>query len=198
MREAAELVRTGLQQSIDTKAAILADEDLVGFIVEIAREIVRCLERGGKVIFAGNGGSFSDSLHLAAEFVWRLSSKQRQALPALALGANSSVVTAIGNDHEFNDVFVREIEAFGRGGDVFIAISTSGNSENVLRAVKAALERDLSVFGLTGETGGRMALACRCFKVPSPVTARVQEAHITVGHIICEMVEDLFTREQAP
>jgi D-sedoheptulose 7-phosphate isomerase len=197
MREAADLVRTVLQRSIDTKAAILADEALVGMIVEMSREIVHCLEGGGKVMFAGNGGSFADSIHLAAELVWRLS-RQRRALAALALGANSSVVSAIGNDCGFDDVFAREIEALGRAGDVLVAISTSGNSENILRAVRAALERNITVFGLTGETGGKMASECRCFKVPSSVTARIQEAHATVGHIICEIAEDFFAREQVP
>ncbi len=188
MDHAIELIEKRLTESINVKSAILSNEENINFIRDIAMAIHKVLSQGRKVIFAGNGGSFADSIHLAAEFVSRFT-MEREPLAAVSLGANNSIMTAIGNDYEFGDVFLREIKALGVSGDVFIGISTSGNSENVIRAVEAALKMGITVFCLTGKTGGRLSSLCPCLKIPSEITARIQEAHITVGHIICELVE---------
>jgi len=147
---------------------------------------ISCTEK--KIFFAGNGGSFSDSFHLAGEFVSRFMF-DRDALPALALGGNNSILTAIGNDYSFDNIFSRELDALGYEGDVLIAISTSGNSRNILELIKTAKKKKIQVYGLTGETGGCMKDLCSYICVPSKITARIQEAHIMIGHIICEIVE---------
>ncbi len=185
-----KIIKERLAASIAVKSAILADEGIVALIADIAQAMGAALRQGRKVIFAGNGGSFADSIHLAAEFVSRFT-MERAPLAAISLGANNSIITAVGNDYEFGDVFARELKALGQSGDIFVGLSTSGNSENIVRAVQAALAHGLAAFCLTGKTGGRLSDMCPCLKVPSEVTARIQEAHITVGHIICELVEQL-------
>lgn len=195
MPKSLELIRQRIDESIGAKSALLSDAESLALIGEIAGSICSCLRNGGKVILAGNGGSFSDSMHLATEFVSRFMIS-RDAMAAVALGTNNSTLTAIGNDYDFSHVFAREVRALGRAGDLFIAISTSGNSENVLRSVDAAKEMGLKVFGLTGRNGGRLSQTCPCIRVPSDVTARIQEVHILVGHIICELVEkEMFPAE---
>lgn len=188
-----QLISDRIEESIRTKSALLADLESVALIDRMASSMCACLRNGGRVLLAGNGGSFADSMHLAAEFVARFA-LERDPLTALALGANSSILTAVGNDYTFADVFVRELKALGRPGDVFIGLSTSGNSENIVRAVTAAKDLGMVVYCWTGRTGGRLSDMCTCLKIPSDVTARIQEAHITVGHVICELVErSLFT-----
>ncbi|MCS7176998.1 MAG: SIS domain-containing protein [Candidatus Kapabacteria bacterium] len=166
---------------------------------ECSQDIQRCGEllietyrRGGKALLCGNGGSAADSQHLAAELVIRLRGHvNRAAIAAMALTVDSSILTAGGNDLGFENVFARQVEAYGRPGDVLIAISTSGNSENVLRAVQQAQRQQMSVIGLLGAGGGRILPYCTAaVVVPSHVTARIQEAHILVGHIWCEMLEE--------
>jgi D-sedoheptulose 7-phosphate isomerase len=158
-------------------------------ITAAAALMADALRAGGKILAFGNGGSAADAQHLAAELAGRFD-RERPALPALALTANSSDLTAIGNDYGFGLVFARLIEAHGRPGDVAIAISTSGNSENVLRAVEVARARGLRSIGLIGKGGGKLAARVDvAISVPSDVTARVQEAHATIAHLLCELVE---------
>lgn len=158
-------------------------------IADLIQSIGKALSKGNKVIFAGNGGSFSDALHLAAEFVGRYKS-DRKPLAALALGGNGSSVTAIGNDFGYEHVFVRELEALGRKGDVFIGLTTSGNSPNILRCVEKSKEMGILPYVLTGAKGGKAARMCTCIHVPSDEVARIQECHITLGHILCDAFEN--------
>jgi D-sedoheptulose 7-phosphate isomerase len=147
------------------------------------------LRAGGKLLFAGNGGSAADAQHWAAELVSRFQ-KERPGLAAIALTTDSSILTAIGNDYGFERVFARQVEALGAPGDVFVAISTSGRSANILRAVEAARARSLRVIGFTGEGGGDMAALCDfCLQVPSADTPRIQEGHSFLGHLLCALVE---------
>jgi len=148
------------------------------------------LADGGLLFVAGNGGSAADAQHIAAELTGRFK-RERQPLRAMALHGNVSALTAIGNDYGYEHVFARELSAHARPGDVLLAISTSGNSANILRAMEAARKHKVGVIGLTGETGGEMGSSCDlCLCVPSKSTARIQEMHITIGHAICELVEE--------
>lgn len=148
------------------------------------------LAAGGQLLIAGNGGSAADAQHITAELTGRFL-RERRPFRALALHANTSALTAIGNDYGFEYVFVRELTAHARPGDVFMAISTSGNSLNILRAIEAARRINVSVVGLSGECGGKMLDACDlCVRVPSRSTPRIQEMHITIGHAICELLEE--------
>ena len=178
-----------IRESIGVKSALLADVRQIELIQRIAASIIEALKRGNKVVFCGNGGSFADSIHLAAEFVSRFQ-KERGPLASIALGANNSILTAVGNDYSFAEVFSREVGAIGKTGDVLIALSTSGNSENILRAVQVAQELGIQVFGMTGQSGGRLSEVAESLKIPSVKTARIQESHILVGHIICELAEN--------
>jgi D-sedoheptulose 7-phosphate isomerase len=182
LREGAEL-RIHLAQALGEK------------IVDAANIIAASLKNGGKVLLFGNGGSAADAQHLAAELVGRFV-LERSPLPGIALTTDSSILTAVGNDYGFDQVFVRQILALGRPGDVAIGISTSGNSPNVIKAVQAAAERGLRTIGLAGRDGGALAKAVEiAITVPSTNTARIQECHIAVGHVLCELVEDdLFGR----
>ena len=159
-------------------------------VEDVARTVADALRAGGKVMFCGNGGSAADAQHLAAEFLGRYLI-ERNPLPALALNVNTSTLTAIGNDYGFDDVFARQVKGVGRRGDVLVAISTSGNSRNILRALAQARELGIATVGLTGESGGKMRPLCdQCICVPSPQTPRIQEMHIAIGHMICELVEE--------
>ncbi len=152
--------------------------------------IYSSLAAGGQLLIAGNGGSAADAQHIAAELTGRFL-RERQPLRALALHVNTSSLTAIGNDYGYEHVFARELAAHGRPGDVLLAISTSGNSANILRAIEAARNSEMVVIGMTGESGGKMRMACDlCLCVPSKSTARIQEMHITIGHTICELLEE--------
>jgi D-sedoheptulose 7-phosphate isomerase len=159
-------------------------------IVQVAHLLARALREGHKVLLFGNGGSATDASHIAAEFVGRYH-RDRAALPALALGTDLAALTCIANDYEYAEIFARQIAAHGQKGDIAIAISTSGNSPNVLKGVEAARARGLITIGWTGGTGGKLAgLVDHCFLVPSAVTARIQESHITLGHVLCELIEE--------
>lgn len=161
-------------------------------IIKVAALIVASLQSEGKVLLFGNGGSATDASHIAAEFVGRYD-RDRAPLPALALGTDMAAITCIANDYEFADIFSRQISALGRKGDMAIAISTSGNSPNVLKAVEVARQQGLITVAWTGKGGGPLADQVDYpFVVPSNVTARIQECHITLGHVICEMVEETF------
>lgn len=179
-----------IQQSIELKQRLLADPILLARIQEAAGLIVKAYRSGNKTIFCGNGGSAADAQHLAAE----LSGKfyiDRPPIHAEACHANSSFMTAVSNDYGFERAYARYVQAVGKKGDVLVAISTSGNSENVMQAILQAQEIGFTCIVLSGSTGGRMAqLADLLINVPSDDTPRVQELHILIGHIICELVEN--------
>jgi D-sedoheptulose 7-phosphate isomerase len=184
-----------IQASIAVKQKILQDVELVATVAKVSRLIVNALLEGHKVLLCGNGGSAADAQHIAAEFVGRFAF-DRPALPALALSVNTSCVTAIGNDYGFDLVFSRQIEALGREGDVVIGISTSGNSANVVHAMSTSKRLGLRTIALTGCTGGTLKNEVElCLCAPSNETPRIQECHILMGHIICELVEHTIFRE---
>ena len=159
-----------------------------------AQKIASCLKNGGKILVCGNGGSAADSQHFAAELTGRYK-KERKALAAVSLTTDTSILTAIGNDYGFERVFARQVEALGKKGDVLVALSTSGTSPNILAAIEAAKKAGMAVIGLTGAEGGKMKGACDiCICAPSQNTPRIQEAHITIIHIICELVENEFAK----
>jgi len=165
--------------------------DLAADVDRVVRLIADSMAQGGVLLVCGNGGSAADAQHIAAELTGRFL-RDRKPLPALALHGNTSSLTAIGNDYGYDEVFAREVGAHGRPGDVLLAISTSGNSRNILRAIEAAREKRMAVVGLTGSDGGKLRDLCDvCLCVPSTSTPRIQECHILVGHTICELLERL-------
>jgi D-sedoheptulose 7-phosphate isomerase len=188
-----------LRASRDAMGAAVNDPGFVAVIGEIAERITAALKAGNKVLLAGNGGSAADAQHLAGELLSRLN-YDRAPLPAVALTTDSSVMTAIANDYGFEQVFERQVLGLGRPGDVFIGLSTSGRSKNILRAIAAARASGVTAIGFTGRSGGDMAAACDlCLRAPSDATPLVQQIHITAGHIICGLVEEaLFPRVQQP
>jgi D-sedoheptulose 7-phosphate isomerase len=190
---------TAVERAHDLVAARIADSAAVlerlrdpvhvAAVVEAAETITDALRAGGKLLLFGNGGSAADAQHIAAEFLGRFL-LERAALPAVSLTDNTSSLTAIGNDYAFDDVFARQVAGLGAPGDVVIAISTSGNSANVLAGVAEARAHGMRTIGLTGEPGGALAGAVdHCIAVPADATPRIQEAHIVVAHLICELVE---------
>jgi len=184
-----EKINSALRESIRVKEAIAGNEILTLRIEQAAFLFIEAFREGRKVLFCGNGGSAADAQHLAAELSGRFR-MERRPLHAVALSVNSSAVTAIGNDYGFDKIFARQVEAAGKEGDVLLVLSTSGNSENILRAVETALSKGMHVIALTGKSGGRLAsMDLLLINVPSSDTARIQEAHITIGHIICELCE---------
>ena len=182
------------KDSIETKKLLLKENDLIEKISNTADLIIDCFKKNGVIYFAGNGGSFADSQHITAEFISRFLF-DRDSLPAIALGTNSSSMSAIGNDYGFENIFAREISALGKANDLFIPISTSGNSLNLLLAVEEAKKNNVNVVGLTGIDGGKLSNMCDCIKVPSKDVPRIQECHILIGHILCQLAEkELFNR----
>jgi D-sedoheptulose 7-phosphate isomerase len=186
-----DLVRSEIQASISLKQSVLADESLLQQVIQLAEVCVQAIKAGGKVIFAGNGGSFADAQHLSAEFTSRFMF-DRAPLASLALGTNNSAISAIGNDYGYDLVFARELQGIARPEDIFIPISTSGNSRNILEAVKIANELGIKAVALTGETGGMLSTICECIRISSKETARIQECHILIGHILCGLVENSY------
>jgi D-sedoheptulose 7-phosphate isomerase len=183
----ASLVRREIQESIAVKEKLL--DGIADAIAEIASVILHTLRGGNKVLLFGNGGSAADAQHIAAELVGRYQT-DRKALPAIALTTDTSILTAVGNDYGFEEIFARQISALGAAGDVALAISTSGNSPNVLAGLRAAKRVGMKTIGFTGGNGGAMKeLVDHCLLVPSEKTARIQEAHILAGHIITFVVE---------
>jgi D-sedoheptulose 7-phosphate isomerase len=183
-------IKNFLNASADLKYQVA--ETLSEKILEATRLIQESLNNGGKLLLIGNGGSAADAQHIAAELVGRFK-KERAAIPALALTVDTSSLTALGNDYEFDVIFSRQVEAIARKGDVLLGFSTSGNSENVIRAFKVANELGVVTIALLGNEGGRAKNQVRlAIVVPSEDTARIQEVHITIGHIICEIIEDEF------
>lgn len=170
-------------------ADIQADKALLNQVVNCAETIVETLRNGGKVLIAGNGGSAADAQHIAGEFVSRFH-YDRPGLASIALTTDTSILTAIGNDYGYERLFSRQVQALGREGDVFIGISTSGNSANVIEAFKESQKQNLKTIGFTGSTGGKMADMCDItLRMPSKETPKIQEGHIAIGHIICGLVE---------
>lgn len=183
-----KLIEEQINASIELKKLLLKD-DLLEAVKKAADLVIGAYKEGGKVLFCGNGGSAADAQHLAAELVGRFK-KERRALPAMALHVNTSALTAIANDYSYNDVFVRQVEAFGRPKDVLIGISTSGKSENILRALALAKEKSLKTIGFTGKNVANMRPLCDVLlSVPSEDTPRIQEVHMLWGHIICGLTE---------
>ncbi|HAJ56225.1 MAG TPA: phosphoheptose isomerase [Candidatus Omnitrophica bacterium] len=192
MAKSTERIRKIIGDSITTNAFLLYDEHLTGKIEKAASLIIDALKKGKKVLIFGNGGSAADSQHFAAELVGRFQ-KERIGLPAISLTTDTSNLTALANDYSFDRVFSRQLQALGMPGDIAFAISTSGKAKNVLEAARLAGKTGLKTIALTGKDGGALAhLADISLIVPSFVTARIQESHILVIHIICELVEEAF------
>ena len=183
-----KLIINEIEKSIEVKTSVLNDNKIIEQLSSLVNNCIQSLNSGGKIIFCGNGGSFADSQHLAAEFISRLRF-DRAPLASIALGTNSSNMSAIGNDYGYDQVFKREILALGNSNDIFIPISTSGNSANVIEAINAAKEKGLKTLAFTGGTGGKMSEICECIIVPSASTEKIQEVHIMLGHILCYLVE---------
>lgn len=185
-------IKEAIQQSIDVKKQLLTDEQLLETIGKVVEICIASLKKGGKILFCGNGGSAADAQHLAAELSGRFYF-DREPLDSEALHVNTSYLTAVANDYSFDEIFSRLVKAKGRTGDVLIGLSTSGNSPNVLKAFNTANAMGLTTVGLTGETGGKMKeISTYLIRVPSNDTPRIQESHILIGHIICELIESKF------
>ncbi|MAU63810.1 MAG: phosphoheptose isomerase [Flavobacteriaceae bacterium] len=182
-------IKEEIKESIFVKENLLNDKKLINQIEELANLCLESIKNGGKIIFAGNGGSFADSQHLTAEFVSRLRF-DRSPLASVALGTNSSTMSAIGNDYGYDNVFKRELIALGSERDIFIPITTSGNSLNIILAIEEAKKIGIKTIVLTGNEGGKAKSISECIIVPSLRTERVQECHILIGHIVCGLVEE--------
>jgi D-sedoheptulose 7-phosphate isomerase len=182
-------IKAVLQSSINVKAEIMSDNFLIDKIASAANEIIEAFIRGNRVYFCGNGGSAADAQHLAAEFSGRFY-YDRPPLDAEALHVNTSYLTAVGNDYSFDEIYARLVKGKGMKGDILVALSTSGNSRNIIRAISEAHVIGMTVIGFTGSSGGEMKDSCDILiNIPSTDTPRIQESHITIGHIICEIVE---------
>lgn len=183
-----QLIEQRFEQQIENLTNLL-HSSYINQVEKVASDVVDTLKRGNKIIIAGNGGSAADAQHFAAELVGRFI-KERRALPAIALTTDSSILTSIGNDYSYNMVFARQIEALGQEGDMFIGISTSGNSENIVEAVKSASSKKISTVGLLGKDGGILKNICdSSLIVPCQTTARIQETHELTYHILCEIID---------
>lgn len=184
-----DFIKKKLQESIEVKKLIVEDVALQNTIELISKKLIDCFNRGGSVYFCGNGGSAADAQHLSAELSGRFYF-DRKPLSSDALHCNTSFLTAVANDYSYDEIYARLITGIGRKGDILIGLSTSGNSQNILNAFKKSKELGIETIAFTGDTGGKMKTnADICLCVPSSDTPRVQEAHITIGHIICEIVE---------
>jgi D-sedoheptulose 7-phosphate isomerase len=191
------LIRGRLAESIEVRSKILQNDEIINQICEIADLMIDLYKKGKKVILFGNGGSAADAQHIATELLGRYYA-DRKPLPAEALTVNTSLLTAIGNDYAFDQIFARQIEGLGNAGDIAIGISTSGNSINVIEGLRMAKSKGLFTVGLTGVDGGKLRNAVDyCVCVPSNDTPRIQEAHILIGHILCELVEQAFFGEES-
>jgi D-sedoheptulose 7-phosphate isomerase len=184
-------VKEALLASIKLKDVIAHDDAILIKICHLADLVCDSLCSGGKVIFAGNGGSFADAQHLSAEFTSKFL-LDRAPISSIVLGANSSSISAIGNDFGYDQVFARELGGIAKSMDVFIPISTSGNSKNIIEAAKVSSSLNIKTIGFTGFSGGELKNYCSCIQIPSSDVARIQECHITIGHILCQLVEESF------
>ena len=182
-------IKNQVKKSYETKLAIYENEELLNKIMDVSKRCVELYKTDKKTILAGNGGSAADAQHIAAEMVGRYGF-DRPSLPSLALTTDTSALTAIGNDYGYEQVFSRQLEGMGQGGDIFIGISTSGNSKNIINAFEVAKKKDILSVALVGRDGGEMAkMADIALVVPSESTPRIQESHILIGHIICDIIE---------
>ncbi len=188
-------IKTQIRASVAVKVALLDDDLLLDQVRQLAQACLIALRSGGKIIFAGNGGSFADAQHLSAEFTSRFLF-DRAPLASIALGTNNSAISAIGNDYGYEQVFARELSGIAKPEDVFIPISTSGNSQNILTAIAVAKELGVTTVAWTGETGGQLKSMCDCICFPSHDTARIQECHIMIGHILCGLVEKAYFQKE--
>lgn len=196
--DASDVVRRHLAVAHDVLLAAMRDDALVGAIIAIAQRMEATLRAGGKILLAGNGGSAADAQHIAGELLSRLQF-DRAPLPAIALTADTSVLTAIGNDYGFEDVFARQVRGLGRNGDVFIAMSTSGRSPNILKAVAAAREIGMHTVAFTGNANAPLASRCEfVLRAPSAATPLIQQIHITAAHAICALVENALFKDGRP
>jgi D-sedoheptulose 7-phosphate isomerase len=185
-------IKNIIQSSIDVKQQVLKNDQLLNTIEKIVGLIVTALQQGNRIYFCGNGGSAADAQHLAAEFSGRFYT-DRKALPAEALHCNTSYLTAVANDYSFDVVYARLIDGIGEKGDVLVGLSTSGNSRNIVKAFEVAKGKGIATVGFTGETGGEMKnMSDYLINIPSSDTPRIQETHILLGHIICQMVEEAY------
>lgn len=185
-----QYIKSHFEDSIQVKNQILQDKALIKLIQKVALITTNAYKNGFKTMLAGNGGSAADAQHIAGEFVSRFYF-DRPGIPSIALTTDTSILTAIGNDYGYDRLFARQVQAQGIKGDIFIGISTSGNSTNIIEALKVCKEKEIISIGLTGQSGGKMADLCDyCIKVPSNCTPRIQESHIVIGHIICAIVEE--------
>jgi len=185
-------IKSIIKSSIDTKQSVLQNEGILKAIAASVDVIVNAFRSGKRVYFCGNGGSAADAQHLAAEFSGRFYT-DRKALPAEALHCNTSYLTAVANDYSFDDIYSRLIDGIGGQGDVLVGLSTSGNSLNIIKAFETAGKKDMITIGFTGESGGKMRPLCdHLINIPSTDTPRIQESHIMVGHIICQLVEQKY------
>lgn len=190
-----QLISEQVAESIAVKQALAGSTEAMSAIQQAAQKCVVAYQRGNKVLIAGNGGSAADAQHMAAELSGRFNF-DRPGIPAIALTANSSAVTAIANDYGYEKVFSRQAQAYGQPGDLFIGISTSGNSKNILAAIEECQQQGMETIGLTGGAGGKMAQACSvCIQIPSTSTPRVQECHILIVHMLCAAVEEILFGE---
>lgn len=183
-------IKSQIEDGITLRNSFLNEPENIQWIENITDSIVNSLRAGGKVIFAGNGGSFADAQHLSAEFLGRFMI-EREPLSAHCLGTNSSLTTAIGNDYSFNQIFSRELKGIGKKEDTLILISTSGNSKDLIEAAEVAKENKIMAYGLSGKDGGELANIVNCVVIPSRHTARIQEMHITIGHVICDLIDKI-------
>jgi D-sedoheptulose 7-phosphate isomerase len=184
-----EDIKRIIDESITTKKSVLEDNKLLRVVDAVTAAVVETLKNGGKALFCGNGGSAADAQHLASELSARFY-LDREPLYGEALHVNTSHLTAVANDYGYEQVFARQVKAKGRRGDILFCLSTSGNSPNVVAAAKQAADIGMTTVGMTGQTGGVLAKHCQhMIKIPSKNTPRIQEAHILIGHIICELVE---------
>ena len=191
-----DVIQQRIKESIEVKNAIKEDWILVDRIRQASDRVIKSLLDGGKLILCGNGGSASDAMHFAGELVGRFQ-KERRSLPAIVLNSEPISLTAISNDYDYDEVIARQSDAFVQDKDIFFGISTSGNSENILRAMKKVKERGIYTIGLLGNDGGKIGdVADLSIIVPSSSTARIQESHIMIIHIICELIEEAITNNE--
>lgn len=184
-----DIVLRSIQENLEVNHSVLANRELLCVVSQVGQEMSAALQRGNKIFFFGNGGSAADAEHLAAELVGRFE-RDRSSWPAIALTQNAAMLTSIANDYSYESVFARQLEGLGAKGDVAVGISTSGKSPNVLNALRAARKMAMVTVGMTGQAGMELTrLVDHCISIPSSRTARIQESHILIGHVLCEIVE---------
>ena len=181
-----DIIRQSVEESLEAKKYFFKTNEET--IVTAAQTLVQAMEKGRKLLLFGNGGSAADAQHIAAEFVNRFQ-MERRPLPAIALTCDTSIITSIGNDYDYNQIFLKQVQALGKAGDIALGISTSGNSPNVVTAIEEANAMGLTTVGFSGRGGTLKEICHTCFCVDSPVTARIQEVHILLAHILCDLTE---------